>query len=591
MDELRTPQADKAKKNSSDEIRMEQVRLAFKDLPTMQTASFIVALVLSWLIWKIVPPAHIFAWDLLILGVVASRIMLYYRFLRVRNGSFAAEDWQKRFLVLSLISGTVWGLSAFMIFPVCNVGVIAIFLLALASLAAATTITHAAIRTASASWAVPALLLYAAHCVVMGGAPDYTLAFLTVLYLLAVLRLSLIHNKNITSAITLKFENLDLIENVKKANEHLSQDIFRRKQAEKALNEYRQELERLVEKRTAELLETEKRYRLLFEKAHDAIFIIDAEGPDSGRIVAANETAASMHGYTVEELLKMSIMDVDSPEDARLSVERRALIMKGQWLHAVINHRKKDGTIFPVEISSGLMEQGGHKYFFAIERDVTERRKTDEKIAAALKEKEVLLKEVYHRTKNNMQVISSLLGLQAAAVEDRLLQRAFKEMQDRIRAMSLVHEELYESTDLSNLDMKRYLEALALGMKESYIADTARISIDVEAESIPLSIDLAIPCGLIINELLANSLKYAFPGWMTGSIRIGLHRTSGDELELAYSDNGIGLPEGLDIKTTKTLGLRLVNNLVASQLRGTLQVHRENGAAFVIRFSSTVNHG
>ena len=583
LNELRSSE-DKPKKDFTEEVGREQARLAFRDLPTMQSASFIVALVLSYVVRKTVPHTYIFAWDLLILIVVASRIALYYRFKKKSYGAFDAQYWKKAFLILAFFSGLVWGVSAFMLFPAGSIVLISIFLLALASLAAATTITHSAIKAAAAAWTLPALLLYAVHCILLGRASGYTLAFLTLLYMFSVIRLSFIHNGTVTSAITLKFENLALLEDVKNKNALLRRDIVRRKHAEKALDIYRHELERLVEKRTAQLYETEKIYRLLFEKANDAIFIVDAEGPASGKIVAANETAAKMHGYTLDELLKMSIMDVDSLEDAKLSKMRRELILKGEWLHAEIRHRKKDGSIFPLEIASGLFEQAGHKYVFAIERDITERKKTDEQIKASLKEKEVLLKEVYHRTKNNMQVISALLGLQAAAFENKELQGAFKDMQDRIRAMSLVHEGLYESSDLSNLDMQKYLEDVALAMRESH-PESARVSIKTDVDRIPLSIELAIPCGLIINEFLSNSLKHAFPGQTPGEIRIALHKANEDEIALIYADNGIGLPENFDIRKAKTLGLRLINNLVKGQLGGKLEILRNQGTEFKINFN------
>ncbi len=569
-----------------DELAREQVRLVFQDLSTMQSVSFIVAIVLSFIARNDIPHEDIFAWDLMILTVVASRIVLRHRFLKVREGPFSAGYWKKAYLVLAFISGIVWGLSAFTIFPAGGPWIVAIFLLAIASLSAATTMSHSSIRLGPVAWAGPVLLLYAVRSFAEGGEPGYAIGSLIMLYLFGVIRFSLIHNRAITSAISLKFENLRLFEEVGKTNVLLYQDIIRRRQAEEALDKYRQHLEQLVERRTAELLEVEKRYRLLFENARDAIFIIDAEGRDAGKIAAANETAEKMHGYTIAELLKMTIRDVDSSRDEKLSPERLELILQGERLKAEIKHRRRDGTIFPVEISSGIFDQGGHRYAFAIERDITERKKAEEKIKASLAEKEILLKEIYHRTRNNMQVISGLLNLASMSIGDSGLKQVFKETQDRIMAMALVHEKLYKSKDLSNLDMKEYIEDLSAAVMESYRANAERVSLKIAAERIPLSIDLVVPCGLIINELLSNSLKYAFPGRRQGEIGIAVHK-KGEEMELVYADNGVGLPEGFDIKKTRTLGLRLVNNLVSGQLKGQLQVHRKNGTEYRINFNLT----
>ena len=359
-----------------------------------------------------------------------------------------------------------------------------------------------------------------------------------------------------------------------------------RRDAEEKLRKYRRHLEQLVEERTAALYASEKRYRLLFENANDAIFIMDAEEENAGQIIDANDMAAKMHGYTRDELLKLNISDIDYPADEKLIKKRRHLILEGLWLTADVRHHRKDGSIFPLEVSAGLFEQDGHRYIFAIERDITERKNAEEKIRASLLEKEMLLKELYHRTKNNMQVISGLLNLQSASFGDHGLQQAFKETQDRIMAMSLVHERLYKSQDLSNLDMKDYLQDLSRSLMESYKDKAAAVSLNLEVGSIPLSIDLATPCGLIINELLSNSLKYAFPCGRKGDVRIAMQK-KGEGIELVFSDNGVGLPGWLDIKDikdVKTLGLRLVSKLVSVQLNGKLEVCRESGTRFSISF-------
>lgn len=204
------------------------------------------------------------------------------------------------------------------------------------------------------------------------------------------------------------------------------------------------------------------------------------------------------------------------------------------------------------------------------------------RIEASLREKETLLRELYHRTKNNMQVISSLIGLQTVSITDERVMGLLRDIQNRIRAMSLIHEQLYKSRDLASLDIKDYIEVLANVLLLSYQKQAGKVGLAIDIDSIPLSIDLVMPCGLILNELISNSLKYAFPGDRNGKISISLHR-AGSGVEFVYSDDGIGLKEA-DIKAVDTLGLRLVKNLATKQLGGKVEVRTGNGTEFHIAF-------
>jgi two-component sensor histidine kinase len=222
--------------------------------------------------------------------------------------------------------------------------------------------------------------------------------------------------------------------------------------------------------------------------------------------------------------------------------------------------------------------------------EISERREAQEQLNASLSEKEVLLKEIYHRTKNNMQVITSLLNLQSNQIDDPRYVALFNDSRNRIISMALVHEKLYRSKNLSNIDFKDYITSLANGLFSFYGKNAKNVSLSVNAGGIILGIDTAIPCGLIINELLSNCLKYAFPEGRSGSIFIDLKKTtagdtSDSRYELTVSDNGIGLPEDIDIKSTKSLGLQLVTNLTMHQLRGSIELRRSGGTCYFIRFN------
>ena len=219
-----------------------------------------------------------------------------------------------------------------------------------------------------------------------------------------------------------------------------------------------------------------------------------------------------------------------------------------------------------------------------VNQDITELKRAEETIKDSLKEKEVLLRELYHRTKNNMQVISSLLGLKAASIEDERLSKILDEMNVRIQTISLVHQKLYQSQNLSRVDLKEYITDLVDLIERSYLAEPDRISVITELESIEVLIDTAIPCGLIINELVSNSLKHAFPGDRKGNLRIILKRAAGDTIELKISDDGVGIPEGFNMEESNTLGYKLFRNIVEGQLMGTIKIETNKGLSYTVNF-------
>jgi len=219
-----------------------------------------------------------------------------------------------------------------------------------------------------------------------------------------------------------------------------------------------------------------------------------------------------------------------------------------------------------------------------ITKDITQRKKTEEQIEKSLKEKEMLLREVHHRVKNNMQVISSLLRLQSGVLEDPKVTTIFKECQDRVRSMSLIHEKFYRSKDLLNIDFAEYIKELTDGLIRSYGIDASKIAIKTDVKGISLVINIAIPCGLLVNELISNSLKHAFPKGKSGEVKVSMRPAEKGWVELIISDNGVGFPKELDFRKTKSLGLQLVNTLVKDQLGGEIELDRSAGTKFKIKF-------
>jgi len=243
----------------------------------------------------------------------------------------------------------------------------------------------------------------------------------------------------------------------------------------------------------------------------------------------------------------------------------------------------KDGTVLDRYSAPLIVEEklAGRIWSF---RDVTARHKVEEALRASLREKEVLLREIHHRVKNNMQVITSLLNLQAKSISDGPVRALFDESKARVASMALIHEKLYRSEDLASIDFGAYTAGLARDLVRLY--DRPEIGVSVDMGGVFLDVNLGVPCGLIINELISNSLKHAFPGGRRGTIRVGMREGPEGAIVLTVSDDGIGLPAGFDVRESESLGLQLVM-VLSGQIRGSVEVGSGPGAAFFIRFAGS----
>lgn len=325
----------------------------------------------------------------------------------------------------------------------------------------------------------------------------------------------------------------------------------------------------------------------IIDLADDAIISVDREL----RIILFNQGAEKIFGYPAEEV-KGQPLDILMPpsliaahrthiqEFCKSSVSARRM---GE--RRAIFGRRKNGTEFPAEASISKIEVNEQMIFTVILRDTTQRVINEEKILTLLLEKETLLKEIHHRIKNNLQLISSLLGLQARSISDPDLRKLFLESQQRVHSMALLHETLYQSENLVEIDVARYVRKLAEHLFRSYDGMGSRIRLRTDLDLISLAPDDVVPCGLIVNELVSNALKYAFPGGLEGEIRIGLHAEPNNMAILTVADTGIGLPDGVDWNAMHSLGFRLVHSL-AKQLRAKIEVHSQGGTEIRMTFPS-----
>ena len=218
---------------------------------------------------------------------------------------------------------------------------------------------------------------------------------------------------------------------------------------------------------------------------------------------------------------------------------------------------------------------------------MTEKKRIEDKVNRSLKEKDVLLQEIHHRVKNNLQIVSSLLSLQSRYIEQPDSIEIFRDSQSRIKSMALVHEKLYQSGDLTRINLSEYIPDLVSDLFRSYGVNYNLVQFKINSENISLDINTAIPCGLIINELVTNSIKHAFQGIIKGEIVVEL-KYEDDCLKMKVQDNGVGFPEEVNLSNIKTLGLQLVISLT-KQLDGSIELIKENGTSFNIIFKEQSN--
>jgi PAS domain S-box-containing protein len=292
-------------------------------------------------------------------------------------------------------------------------------------------------------------------------------------------------------------------------------------------------------------------------------------------------------GYTVAEINRLGWYQTMYPDPAMQfrARDRMERMQRGDDIRAEESRITRiDGSERILNISTSLVESDdGLTHVLALMIDITEKKAAHEALKAALREKEVLLREIHHRVKNNMQVISSLLSLQAERARNQEERQILLESQRRIHSMSMIHQAFYGGRNLSTVDFSTYLESLVYYLEEAYKTE-ANVHMILEMEPLELGIDQAVPCGLILNELIANAFKHAFPDGRSGTIRIRGYRVDDGEVALEVGDDGAGFPAGLDIENVSSLGLRLVKGLLVYQLKGRLQVAREDGVRFILRW-------
>jgi len=354
-----------------------------------------------------------------------------------------------------------------------------------------------------------------------------------------------------------------------------------------------------IKKSSEKLKESEELYRSFLQNFKGISFKLDR----NFNLLFLEGAVDEITGYTEKDFFsgKINLFDIIAQEDVPLLKQSRKKMISSP--NSIMEYeyrlRRKDGNVRWVhELIHNVCNASRETIFIqGYAYDITQRKKAEETLEKAEK---IGMREIHHRIKNNLQIVSSLLSLQAEKFTDKKVIEAFRESENRVVSMSIIHEELYKSEDAASVDFAAYIRKLTADILHSYRIGNEKIRLILEVENTPLGIDTAIPLGIVINELFSNSLKYAFPKGTEGKIRISLSRDeperekTGDvegkkppeessRFTLTYSDNGARFPENIDFKKPKTLGLQLVNALV-EQINGTIELERGNETKFTIRF-------
>ncbi len=334
---------------------------------------------------------------------------------------------------------------------------------------------------------------------------------------------------------------------------------------QRALNEFNEQVEH--KKAEDALMESENKYRTLFEKNKNPIIVFDEEG----NFKDSNNAAIKFIEVTRDELLTKNLSDFIFHDYDIKNIKNKEFWKKGDVLDVTfcINDKFKilQLTITPVYLKDKII-------VFGVGNDITKRKKDEDNILRSLKEKELLLREIHHRVKNNLQIISTLLTLQSSKSKKINVHDMYRESQNRIQSIALIHENLYHSEDLAHINFEAYVKGLITDLFDSYGVKSSMIKLNMKIDNITMGIETAIPCGLIINELISNSLKHGFKEQKTGQINVELHKFDHGKYSLIVSDTGSQFPEDIDILSSNTLGLELIKNLV-KQLDAQLIFNRD----------------
>jgi len=539
--------------------------------------SLLAAVILTIALWNDVSNLNLVVWFCCYAIACGTGETMVRAFYRAQGRGEPGLPWGRKFAALSTVGGLLWGATAVFLWPAHSIFHQALLTFVLGGMSIGITASHNPLKAAYLPFIPAVYLPLIGRFFYEGGEVPITMGVLLAVFMVYLLWSAQRMQTTIIDSLTLRFRNHGLMETLTrekteavKLNETLRNEITERERAEGALQE------------------SEARYRAIVQDQTEFIcrFLPDRT------LTFVNEACCRFIGKKPEDLIGHSLSRF-VPDADQAGLEHHLASISRFNPVATFEHRvvMSSGQIRWVQWTNrAILDHNGTLMAFqAVGRDIDDRKRAEENLKASLREKEVLLQEIHHRVKNNLQVISSLLKLQSRYVTHAPCRELFDASQSRLQSMALIHEKLYKSSNMADIDFKGYIESLGARLLAAAAAPGSQITLETEIQKSPVGIDVAVPCGLISNELISNSLKHAFPGQNEGVIGVSFASNS-HEFELVVRDDGVGLPDNLDAENAPTLGLRLVNTLV-QQLQGHMKVNSEVGTEFRIRFPAGTPRG
>jgi PAS domain S-box-containing protein len=526
------------------------------------------ATILVLVLHGLIDSRKLMIWYILTILVMIIRYILIKKFQQIADPTKEIHRWEKLMVIGIGISGILWGSTAIFLFPVQSSTHQAIIIIVLAGMVAGAVGVFSPIITVFLAFSIPALAPIFIRLMIIGDSLHMAMGVMTLLFAVLTFTTAKRINSSTRDLILLRLTFADKLEertaDLQKVNEQLRQEIEERRQAENTLKE------------------SEDRFRTLADNIAQFVWMADPKG----LIFWYNKRWYDYSGTTLKEMAGSGWKKVHHPDhvDRVMQGIQRSLYNGEPW-EDIMPLRGKEGE-YRWFLSRALPirdKEYNILRWFGTHTDITERLQAEEQIKKSLKEKTILLQEIHHRVKNNMQVINSLMNLQAAKIKDKEFKGYFNEAINRVNAIAMIHNILYNTNSVSKIFLKDYFERLIDNLNKIY--DVSRINISIKTNPCCLGMNQAIPCGLIINELISNALKHAFPNHRIGNIQIDVFENNSGHLVMVVSDNGVGLPDDLDIYNNGTLGLNLVSRLAEHQLGGKFSVSRnQQGTSFRTEF-------
>jgi len=550
-------------------LKIAQINLLYHQGISGIRGSLLAAIIMTVALWNQTPRLSLIIW--LAFYVVACGVgeALFQSFRKTNPVDKSILSWAKYYVLVSITGGLLWGSASVFLFPENSIFHQVFLTFVQGGMSVGIVSSHGAMRAAYLPFILLVYVPLIGRYCYEGDEIHFTMGILLFVFMTYLVGYAIRIQATITESLKLRFQNEQLIDKLNREkiatdalNEILKSEILERNKAEDALRD------------------SEERYRQLFEISPHPMTV------HNGKVfLLVNPASARLHKVShPNDLHGKSIWDFTYPDCLdEVQNKLKRIITGNEPVHiSEIKALALDGTVSCIEVASVATCFKGAPAILSIGRDITEAKKSEERLKASLEEKELLLREVHHRVKNNLQIISSLLKLQSRYVGEKSIQNVLDDIENRLQSMALIHEKLYQSKDLSRIDLKSYLDSLVSHLFQVVGTDSTRITLKKSVQQIELGVEIALPCGLILNELVSNCLKHAFPGGGQGEIQISVKSVEG-KIELMVADNGIGTPISTDISNVKTLGLRLVHALV-NQLHGELTIDNAKGTCFKIVF-------